>query len=265
MSDSVAEPQESTENADVGGDSQSQPEPEQQSDQPLAESSEQPEQPELPKWMHQLPGDLQGDDRLREFSTLGELAKAVVSERETADRKVLVPGDDSEESEREQFFNAIGRPESPEGYELESPEGAEELGFTEDQIEKFKSKAHEVGLTKQQAEQLHSWQAERTKEAVQQMRQTQEQDKKQRLETLKKEYGDQFNTKVEQAKRAFRDFGGDNLLSYLKKNGQADDPELIRAFAAIHEKTANDNIENGTVDPFGNKKNGAEWYPNTKF
>lgn len=266
MSDAVAEPQDG-ENVELGGDSQPQPEAqEQQPEQPLAESAEQPEQPELPKWMYQLPRDLQGDERLREFSSLGELAKALVAERESADRKVMIPGDDSEEDEREQFFNAIGRPESPEGYELEVPEGtAEEIGITEDELEQFKSKAHELGLTKEQAEQLHTWQIERTAAAMQELTQAQQRDKQQRLEALKKEYGDQFKTKVEQAQRAFRDFGGENLLSYLKKNGQADDPELIRAFAAIYEKTADDSIETGTVDPFGNKKGGANWYPNTVF
>ena len=262
--DVVATPQDEAQPQSDGDESQTQPEPA-EADTASSTQTEESTAPEPPKWIYQLPGDLQADERLRGFSNLGELAKTFLSEREAADQKVIVPGDDSDDETREQFYKALGRPDQPDGYELSKPEDADQLAATDEALSEFASKAHELGLSKQQAQALHDWNLERTRQAVSEMTEKQQAEKQKRIEQLKKDFGDEFNTKVENAKTAFRELGGDELLGYLKNTGQEDEPDLIRAFSAIYEKIADDSMETGTVDPFGNKKGKAEWYPNSNF
>lgn len=215
--------------------------------------------PELPKWHYQLPGELQGNEHLRKYSSLGELAKQFVDREAKADRLIELPGEDDPDDTYEAFFNRIGRPETPEAYELQAPENRDELGYTEEQEKEFRKTAHELGLTNGQAKALHDWQMQRVGNALKAQQDQAALQKEESVKALQKEWGDNFKPNVAAAQRAFNHFGGDELLAYLKETGQQESPQLLKAFKAIYDITADDELVNGKVDKFGNAS--TDWYP----
>jgi hypothetical protein len=59
--------------------------------------------------------------------------------------KLVVPGEDASDEERESFFKAIGRPDEAAGYELETPEG---VGLNEPMIDALRDEAFNLGVPK---------------------------------------------------------------------------------------------------------------------
>ncbi|MCH8476377.1 MAG: hypothetical protein LAT56_00330 [Wenzhouxiangella sp.] len=257
MSDTATmEPQTTT-----GGDSGAEQAVEsQQTDTSLTGGQQEQQSAELPKWMYQLPGELQKHEHLSKYSTIGELAKSFVDREAKADRLVEIPAEDADEETRQAFLNRLGRPESAEGYELEAPEDRDTVGFTEADENAYREKAHELGLTQEQAKALHDWQMSRTREALEQGSAAQQEMLKEQTEALKKEWGGKFNENITKAKKAFAQFGGDELAAYLKDTKQDAAPPLIKAFVELYNRTAEDSLVSGSKDRYGNPAE-FDWYP----
>lgn len=216
-------------------------------------------QQELPKWHYQLPGQLQGNEHLSQYSTLGDLAQKFVDLQAKSDRLVELPGEDADDEAKAAFYRSLGRPDEPDGYELSTPENREELGFTDEADAAYRQKAHELGLSKEQAEQLHAWQLERTGSALDAMKQQQKAAQEEGIQNLRKEWGDRFDERIAKAQRAFQHFGGEELLQYLKDTGQNESPALIKSFVELYEKTSDDSLVAGDRDKYGNTA--VDWYP----
>jgi len=64
---------------------------------------------------------------------------------------VFVPGPEASQTEKDMFYKAIGRPDTPEGYEFTVPDDVKEYYETDEvMLTQAKAAFHEVGLTKQQ-------------------------------------------------------------------------------------------------------------------
>lgn len=251
--DSGAE-QADAQDVDTSLTSQSQSEP-----QAKAQGNAEQKSVETPKWIYQLPGELQSQEQLSKFSTIGDLAKSFLEREANAERTLLLPGEDASDEDRQAFYNRLGRPETPEGYEFEGLEERDEIGFTEEQEADYRAKAHELGLTVQQAKDLHAWQAARTKQALEDHRQAQEKAVQQKTEALRKEWGDSFAENVAKAKQAFSRLGGEDLTQFMKDAGAEREPALIKTFAEIYNVIGDDTFVNGAKDEYGNTQ--TDWYP----
>ena len=104
-----------------------------------------------------LPDDLKEINALKDFKTPADLAKSYVNTKEKIGSMVSIPGEDADVETRSKFYNRIGRPETVDGYDFE-PQAVEGLnGVTavnKENVSAFKTKAHELGLTKSQAQGL---------------------------------------------------------------------------------------------------------------
>ena len=110
-----------------------------------------------------------------------------------AGRGIVLPSDASDKAAWEQVYNRIGRPEKPDGYKL--PEG--ELAKAIAPI------LHEAGVTQSGAERIANWWNEH-----QQVQQQQAEAKAtSELEGVKKEWGGEYEQRVELARRAGREVG----------------------------------------------------------
>lgn len=117
---------------------------------------------------------------------------------EKSGRGVVIPKDDATPEEWNAYYNKIGRPESPENYELPMPDG--DSGEFASQMSKL---FHDAGIPKAAAQKLaEGWnqmQAEQQSVAESQAI-AQEQ-------TLKKEWGNAFDQNIHLANNAARQFG----------------------------------------------------------
>ena len=101
-------------------------------------------------WRSGIPEEIRGHKSLEHIQDVGALAKSYVNAQSMigAD-KIAIPGKHATDEDWGEVYRRLGRPDSPEGYELtnELPEGAE---ASDDLLSWFKGAAHDAGLTPQQ-------------------------------------------------------------------------------------------------------------------
>jgi len=95
-------------------------------------------------WRSNIPEEIRGHKSLQHINDVGALAKSYVHAQSMigAD-KVVVPGKSATPDEWNEFYARLGRPESPDAYELPQQEGAE---VNPDMSNWYKQMAHEIQL-----------------------------------------------------------------------------------------------------------------------
>lgn len=183
-------------------------------------------------WHESLPDEMRGivenkgwqspQDAVQSYANLEKMLGA-----DKAGRGLVMPKEDAGQEEWDQFYDRLGRPKSPDEYQLPVPESD-----TGEFAAAAKAKFHELGITTKQAEQLAEWWNSQSSEMQQQqMTQTQQQ-ADQQLEDLKKEWGQSYDENIEAARRASRQFGlGEETLGKIE--GALGTGEMLKMFANI--------------------------------
>lgn len=150
-----------------------------------------------------------------------------------------LPGVDAEPEAWDQVYNKLGRPESPDKYELNMPEnGDEQLANW------FKETAHKTGLTAKQAQSLFESYNELVGNQTAEMQAMTAQQSEQQIGELKKEWGQAFDTQIDAGRRAAQALGYDEakLSDIEQKLGTG---EMLRLFASIGSKMGEDSFVDG--------------------
>ena len=196
-------------------------------------------------WRSAIPEDLQNDPSLADIQDVGALAKGYVhAQRMVGSDKVAIPGANAEQTEIDAFYNKLGRPDTPQGYESPT-ENMPDLPVNEEVRGKFYEEAHRIGLNNQQAAALLRWEAERTQSAMAEHSQNAEIALEKAQDAMRKEFGQAFDEKMNMAKNAAEEFGGAELIELLDKTGLGNEPAVIKAFANIGKAIANDEVIGG--------------------
>lgn len=134
--------------------------------------------------------------------------KAALSQRQ--DGMVKLPNSQSTEEEIAAYRDAIGIPESVDGYELTLPEASElpeGIQFQEGDLQQFREFAHKNGIAPETASALLRYQAQVEGEQISQIRQEQQDWKADQQEQLRNEWGGKWEQNQMLAKRAAETFG----------------------------------------------------------
>lgn len=101
----------------------------------------------------------EGKSTLQKFNNADDLAKSYTElESKVGAKGILVPGQNATPEEKETFLNALGRPETPDGYKINSIEGLHEsIKITPETESAFKTFAHKSGYNNDQVNELNSW------------------------------------------------------------------------------------------------------------
>lgn len=147
--------------------------------------------------------------------------------------KVPVPKSWEDKEAADRWFRAAGRPDDPKGYEFEKPEKLPD-GFYDDTAEQaFRDWAHNNGLNKHQAKNLHSAYVkanlERHAAFQEQQRHAQEKVKA----DLIREHGKDYDGFAKAAKAAMQKYSDPDFYQYLEETGLGNDPRMIRAYGRI--------------------------------
>jgi hypothetical protein len=168
-----------------------------------------------------LPEDLQGNKLLSEYKTPAELANAFI-EKHTAHTELT---------------GKYAVPESPDAYKLEI-ENAEES-------KAFRDMAHRLGMPQQMAQSL----AEEMSKVSTEMNEAQEkvlgEARDAAVESLKKDWGDSFDAKVEGAKKIVRTLGDENLSKWLDETNLGDVVPFVRFCQKVSALISEDSLEEG--------------------
>ena len=187
---------------------------------------------ELPQnWLESVPEEMRHEPSLKTVHSFEGLVKSFVhAQKAIGHQKVAVPGKDASASEWGEVFQKLGRPESPDGYEIKAPEGFE---LDKEFLGGFKKKAHEAGMLPRQVEEVFSWYAEHEKSKASLSAQKL-QEKQQSWEgELKKEFGDAFDQEMGRVAGFLKEFGGEEVFASIDEAGLGSDPKFIKTMHKI--------------------------------
>lgn len=184
----------------------------------------------------------------KRFNSGEDVLKSVADLRKEMSARIKVPGKNASEEDVARFRKAIGVPESPDEYEAPVPDGYEMTEVDESMLDTFRGIAHEAGVPKKAADAFFGKALELNAEAARQVAKLTTEAQEKAVADLKKEWGSDYDAKVNLALRAVDSFGGGKLRDMFENvrvegGGRLGDvPELIRAFANIGARSGEDGV-----------------------
>jgi hypothetical protein len=196
-----------------------------------------------------LPDELRYEPSLQNFDSVDKLAKSYIHARKMIgadpDGMIQLPKEGDEDSWN-QFYNKIGRPESPDQYDFELGDGEQA-----DDVADFKNVAHQLGLTNDQAGAILGIYNQLAEGEIAQEDEEFDQMNVEYLQEIQQEWGDDFNKNAELARRGFNSFASEGAVEVLRETGLANHPEILKTFARIGQAFSEDNVLPGTRGAIG--------------
>ena len=190
-------------------------------------------------WKSSLPDELKNDATLQNFKNVEDLAKTVVHQQQALGSRVPIPKTDEEKNE---LYGKLGRPASPEKYDVAVPDTHKEY-FNDESFAQFKNVAHKIGLNNDQAKALIDYQVEAINHGLDHQVHQLSVEKQKTEELLRKEWGFDYDTKVRTAHRALQVYG-DSELDALMNTEAGNHPAVIKLFARLGEDVTEDMAKN---------------------
>lgn len=191
-----------------------------------------------PAWVAQLPDDLKANERLHRYASIGELGKAYLEAERKLGESVRLPGKDATEEERAAYRKAAGIPDKPTDYKLEKAKAPTGFDYPEAMEASLRELAHKVGLTQDQAAQIHRWhQLQRLTEvetAAKAVKATLEQTEAE----LRAELRGNYDLEMGYMQRGVQRYFTPEIADLFTKTGLGNDKRIIRMFAKIGRDTA---------------------------
>ena len=151
-------------------------------------------------WKAGLSEELQRDPSIAHIPDVETMAKSYVNaQRMVGADKIAIPGNHGTDEEWDQVYTKLGRPDAPEGYELEMNNVPDGMDANPELVGWFQQTAHKVGLTPKQAQTLAdeynvmAGQAEQSPDDAAIEAEAREQEG---IRELQREYGKAFDNKV---------------------------------------------------------------------
>lgn len=189
-------------------------------------------------WRSSLPDELKTAKPLQSIKSVEDLAKGFVNAQSVIGRRF----EDLTPEQLSEYYGALGRPESPEDYKFEAPEGRE----INTELESwFRNQAFEGGLTKAAAEKLFNDFTAMEAETLAQREQMVELQMQEQQKQLQKDFGPAYDERVNLANRALREFGGDEAIAAITESGLQNHPALVKLLANAGETLAEGNFTSG--------------------
>lgn len=188
----------------------------------------------IKEWMKDFPDDLKGHQSLSRYNDIQSLAKAYINaEKAIGKDKIVIPDQHATEEDWNKFYQKIGLPESPEKYDvkLKDAKFVDEAGLSE-----LKPLAHKLGILPKQLEGILSWYEQRVGGQLEQVNQTSQAELAQQVDSLKKEWGQSFDTRVSWAKRLLDENKIEGIDELRNDPKFGSNPVVLKLLAKIGEQ-----------------------------
>lgn len=200
-------------------------------------------------WVAGLPPELKSVVDTKGYKTPADVLTAYVNaERLIGVDKIPVPKDGVWDQTAR---SKLGIPDTPDKYTFNKPELPDGLPWDANFEKAALTKAHELGLTPNQVQGLMELYAGQRVSEFGGLDTLREQTQAATAEVLKKEWGNSYAVKLDNAARAAKMVGGEALIEALMETGAGNNPEIIRAFAKIGGMLGEDRMKSGMPSGFG--------------
>jgi hypothetical protein len=204
--------------------------------------------------------DLKEEERtkLARFKTGNDLGKSYLSLESKLGASITLPGKDATEEEKAAFYKRLGRPESKDGYELDTLFLADKVTKDSETEDRIRSMAFHLNLNQEGAKKLHRTfvdLANRGAKMVSEMKQR-------ASESLRKQWGGDYDRNVALVGTLLRKFGDAETVEYMN-SGPGNDPPMLRMLAKFASAISPDRLETGSLPAAAQEDDGTEAFPNS--
>lgn len=220
-------------------------------------------------WHSDLAGDVAS--KVQRFSSKEELAKAYIN----LESKIgAYPGDNASPEAKNEFYKKIGRPDSPDGYQLEAAQLPDGIEYAEGSDSRFKKACWEAGLSPAQAKALYKVATQEISDGYREALTDQAKSRDTASAELRKAWGKEYDTNLSLVGRVGARFAPPSLLKRWDDTGIGNDPDHMAFLASIGRAMSEGTLQggmgpgpgagNGRVDSAAIER-GEAWrlFPNT--
>jgi len=201
-----------------------------------------------------LSEELRGNPSMSKFekSSNEDIANSYISlQGKISAKGLLIPGPNASDTEKNEFFKALGRPDTADGYQLTVPQDLHESIVSNAESQKvFKGWCHELGLSNEKAQVLHSKYMTELSNVLKQQDESDTKAVNEATTTLRSKWGTTFDAKLALANKVVNKFGGEKVLE-LFKGGLGANPLVLEMLSDIGDKMGEDVLGPGGKSKFG--------------
>jgi hypothetical protein len=203
-------------------------------------------------WKEAISEEFRADPNIAKFTEIDALAKSYINAtRMIGQDKVAVPNENSTEDQWQEVYGKLGRPESPDKYQLET--NSDVVSLDEGAIKSFAENAHQLGLNNKQAQGILEFYKNSMEGSAQQARIDTETAQANAEAELRKEWGRSYEDNIKKAGSVAKANMNPQILDMELKDGTrlGDHPEVIKGFANIANILSEDKLvgtESESVD-----------------
>jgi len=181
----------------------------------------------------EIPDEIKSDPTIQNYGSIQDLMKGHIETKALVGRKgVIVPGKDAKPEEWDAFYSGLGRPKTPDEYQMSQvkmPEGFPEI--KPESLGEFKQIAHKLGMNPQQVDGLWKWYAESNGKMFQQMQESQAEALKTTEEALRKDFGEKYDANLQLAQKVGKYAFGEDFEAFAQQHGN--NPSVIKALVKL--------------------------------
>jgi|TARA_B100001971_G_scaffold138552_1_gene128010 hypothetical protein len=209
-------------------------------------SSDQPVEKPAVDFKSLIPQEYKDERSLQNFSSMDSFVKSYLNaNRMVGLEKLAIPNKHSTESDWDQVYQKLGRPETPDEYKYNLPK---ESKLDSDSLNAFSKQAHKLGLLPQQADGIIQYYQELANSSEIDANSKAETSRIEAEKSLRKEFGPAYKDKINAARHlATNTLGNEFLSNTLLADGSilGNNPTVVRAFADLASKLSEDSLVKG--------------------
>lgn len=165
--------------------------------------------------------DIANASEVDRFKNPAELAKSYVNLSKAYSKKfpentVEIPSEDSPPEKLEEFYNKIGRPESPDKYKAPEIDNLDK-----ETLGQFNEFAHKLGLTEKQYEEIIKFDVQRMLSFTENQEHQKALSLQEAKQTLRSMFGDEYDFNIAAARRVANEFDVDNVKDLIGNDYRA--------------------------------------------
>ena len=198
---------------------------------------------ETSRFIDSISEDIRNEPSLQNIQNVDQLAKSYVhAQRMVGADKIPLPNKHATEDDWSQFYSRLGRPDSPDGYELRYTPPSE--GYEATNLPGFQEAAYQAGLNTDQAQQLLSWYNGLESAALETASAQTEIHRTSSEQDLRQDWGLAYDEKLAQANGVFKKFFGSDMAEIPLEDGSllGNNPQFIRALNNLASNFSEDSI-----------------------
>ena len=193
-----------------------------------------------------IPAEYKDEKSLQNFQDMNGFVKSYLNaNRMVGLDKIAIPNHLATDSDWDQVYKKLGRPNNPNEYKYNLPQ---ESKLDDNSLKAFSEHAHKLGLLPKQADGIINYYNELANASVIDANSKAETSRLEAEKTLRQEFGPAYNNKINAAKNlASATLGDDFLSNTILADGSklGDNPTVVKAFANLASKLSEDTIVKG--------------------